>query len=124
VEVSLSVQLGAGKEVDQGSLLNEFVLLINPIVLNLLFGVSQTLVLEHLAVVGPHVGELFVLVFGISIVEYRELWTNNHGIMSDFDKANIVGNQELVMPDHSSEPIVVLPTTESGDGVNRTDIEA
>ena len=39
VEMSLRVQLGVGQEVDESSLLNEFVLLVDSVVLKLLLGV-------------------------------------------------------------------------------------
>ena len=113
VEVSLRVQLGVGQEVDESSLLNEFVLLVDSVVLELLLGVLESDVLGHLAAVGPHVSKLLILVVGVGIVKDGELWTNNHGVMSQFDQTNIVGDKELMMPDHCSEPVVVLPSAES-----------
>lgn len=45
VEGGLGVQLAVSKEVDESSLLNKFVFSVNSIILNLLFGVSQMVVL-------------------------------------------------------------------------------
>jgi hypothetical protein len=53
MEVSLSTELGVGKEVNESSLLNEFVFLVNSIILELLFGVYKMLVLNHLNVISP-----------------------------------------------------------------------
>ena len=122
MEAGLSSELGVSEEVDESSLLNELVFLINSVVLQLLLGVSQVLVLNHLGGVRPHVGQLSEFVLGIDIVENGELWTDEVGEMSNLDVTKIVGKEELMMPDHSSKPIVVLPTAESRDGVNRSNV--
>lgn len=70
MEVSLSTELGVGEEVNESSLLNEFVFLVNSIILELLFGVSKMLVLDHLNVISPLVGHLLELVSRVYIVEY------------------------------------------------------
>jgi hypothetical protein len=77
--MSLGVELAVGQEVSQGSLLDKFVLFVNSIVLELLFGVYEVLVLSHLSHVSPHVGKLLVLVVGVDVVEDRELWTEDIG---------------------------------------------
>ena len=59
------------------------------------------------------VTELFVLVVGIHIVEGSEFWTEEVGEMSDLQMTNIQSNKELMMPDHSSKPVVMLPSAES-----------
>lgn len=122
VEAGLSSELGAGEEVDESSLLNELVFLVNSVVLQLFLGVSQELVLGHLGLVSPLVGHLSEFVSRINIVENGELWTNKVSEMFNLDVSKIVSKEELMMPDHGSEPVVVFPTAESGDGVDRSDI--
>jgi hypothetical protein len=70
MEVSLSTELGVGKEVNESSLLNVLVFLVNSIILELLFGVSKMLVLDHLNVISPLVGQLLELVCRVHIIEY------------------------------------------------------
>ena len=118
MEVGLGIKLRVCEEVDQSSLLNKFVLTINTVVLKLFFGVSQCLVLNHFSMISPLVAKLLVFIVGICVVEDRELGTQKHGEVTDFHLANIVGNQEFMMPDHSSEPVIVLPTSHSRHGVN------
>ena len=118
VERSLGVELGVGEEVDEGSLLNILVFLVNSVILQLLLSVSQVLVLNHLGGISPHVGQLSELVLTVDIVENGELWTDEVGEVSNLNVTKIVSKEELMMPDHGSEPVVVFPTTESRDGVD------
>ena len=113
VEVDLSVELGVGEEVHKCSLFDRFVLSIDAVVLKLLLGVSQVLILHHLALIGPLVAELAVLVVSVHIIEHGELWTNEVSEMTDFNQTNIEGNEELMMPDHCTKPVVVFPTAKS-----------
>lgn len=122
MEVGFSIKLGVGKEVDQSSLLYEFVFTIDTVVLKLLFGVSKMLSLYHLNLIGPLVGELVIFVSGVDVVEYGELGSWEEGEVTDLNESNVVSYEVLVMPDHSSEPVVVLPATESRDHVDRCDV--
>ena len=113
MEVGLCIKLRVGEEVNQSSLLDKLVLSINSVVLKLFFGVSQCLVLNHLSLISPLVAKLLVLIVRISIVEDRELGTQEHGEVTNLHLTDVVGNKELMMPDHCSEPVVVLPTSKS-----------
>jgi len=124
VEIGLSVELGVCQEVLKSSLLDKLVLAVNTVVLKLLLGVSHMLVLHHLALVSPLVAELAVLIVSVHIVEHGELGSNEVCEVTDLNQTNVEGNEELVMPDHSTEPVVVLPAAESGDGVDRSNIES
>ena len=123
MEVGLSIELRVGEEVDKSSLLDRFILTINTVVLKLLLGVSQMLVLDHLDLISPLVTKLAVLIVSVHIVEHGELWTNEVSKVTNLNQTNVEGNKELVMPDHSSEPVIVLPTTKSRDGVDRSDVK-
>ena len=90
----------------------------------MLLGVSQVLVLNHLGGISPHVGQLSELILTVDIVENGELWTDEVGEMSNLNVSKVVGKEELMMPDHGSEPVVVLPTTESRDGVDRGNVSS
>lgn len=123
VEVGFGIELRVGQEVDEGSLLDRLVLSIDTVIFELLLGVSQVLVLFHLNSVGPLVGELSVLVVRESVVENSEFGTDEVGEMTDFEVSNEVSNQVLMMPDHTSQPIVVLPTAKSTDSVDRGNVK-
>ena len=43
--------------------------------------------------------------------------------MSDLSVTKIEANEVLVVPDHGSEPLVVGPASESGDGVDGSNVE-
>jgi len=123
MEVGLSIELRVSEEVDESSLLDRFILTVNTVVLKLLLGVSQMLVLDHLDLISPLVTKLTVLIVSVHIVEHGELWTNEVSKVTNLDQTNVECNKELVMPDHSSEPVIVLPTTKSRDGVDRSDVK-
>lgn len=123
VEVGLGTHLGVGEEVDQGSLLDELVLLIDPTELELVLGELEVVVLHHLDGVSPLVRELGVLVSGVGVVEHRELGAREESEVLDLDVANVIGEEELVMPNHSSQPVVVLPTAEPRDSVDGSDVK-
>ena len=118
VEGGLSVQLAVGKEVDEGPLLDKLVLSVDSVLLELLLGVAEVLVLLHFGAVSPHVGHLDVLVVGVGIVKDGELGTNHESEVPYLNPSDVKSDKELVVPDHSSKPIVVLPTSESGDSVD------
>lgn len=118
VEVGFSIKLRVGQEVDESSLLDCFVLLVDTVVLELLLGMSQMLILSHLSFISPLVGQLSILVVGVSVVEDREFGTDEIREVTNLKVTNVVSNQELVMPDHSSQPIIVFPTAKSTDCVD------
>lgn len=43
--------------------------------------------------------------------------------MSDFNITDIKGNKELVMEDECSQPVVMIPSTHSGDGTDRSNVK-
>jgi len=81
------------------------------------------LVLGHLGFISPLVCQLAVLVVSVHIVERGKLWTDKVCEVTNLNQTNIEGNEELMMPDHSSEPVIMLPTTKSRDGVDRCDVK-
>jgi len=113
MEVSLSIELAVGQEVSESSLLNKLILFVDSVILELFFSASQMLVLDHLDIVSPLVGKLLVLVVGVDVVEDGELWTNEEREMPSLNKTDVKTKEHLVMPDHSSEPIIVFPTAHS-----------
>mmetsp|Transcript_19494 Transcript_19494/g.29959 ORF Transcript_19494/g.29959 Transcript_19494/m.29959 type:complete len:203 (+) Transcript_19494:488-1096(+) len=123
MEVGLGINLRVGEEVDERSLLDEFVLLVNSVVLDLLLGEAQVLVLGHLSLVSPGVGHLLQLVARVDIIEDRELRTHEVSEVSNLNVAKVEGNEELVMPDHASKPVVVLPAAKSRDSVDRSNVK-
>lgn len=123
VEMSLGIKLGVSEEVDQGSLLNEFVFFINSAILELFFCFSQVLVLNHLGRISPLVGELSVFISRVDIVEDWELWSDEVSEMSNLNITEIETNEELVMPDHSSQPVIMFPSSESWNSVNWSNIK-
>jgi len=91
VEMSLGVELAVGQEVSEGSLLDEFVLFVNSVILELLFGVFEVIALGHLSGVSPLVGKLSELVVGVDVVEHREFWTNEVSEVTKLDVTKVQG---------------------------------
>ncbi len=56
-------------------------------------------------------------------VKDRELGTNHESKVSNLDPAHVECDEELVMPDHGTEPVVVFPPSETRDGVDGADVE-
>lgn len=123
VEGSLSVQLTVGEEVDESSLLDKLILLIYSSVLDLLLRVSKMLTLSHLDIIGPLTSHLLELILGVDVVEDCEFWSNNIGKVTELNVTEVERNEELVMPDHRSEPVVVTPSSHSGDGDDGSNIQ-
>lgn len=123
MEVLFKIQLLVSKEVNKSSLLYEIIFSVKSDVLHLFLSVSEMFELFFLAYVSPHAGELLSFISGIDIIEHSELGTNEVGEVSDFDVSKIEANQELVMPDQTSEPFVVGPSSESGNSVDGSDVE-
>ncbi len=115
MEMLFNIELLVGEIVDQRSLLYEVVLSLDSNVVHLLFGVHEMLGLFLFGNISPHGAELLSLVSRVHVVEHGKLGSEEVSEMSDFDVSEIEGNQELVMPDHTSEPFVVGPSSESRD---------
>lgn len=122
VEVCLSSHLRRRQEVDQRSLLDELVLVVDSLELELLLGEFEVLVLLHLNSVSPLVAQLSILISRVSVVEDGELGSREEREVLDLRVADVVRHQELVMPDHRTKPVVVLPTAKARDGVDRSNV--
>jgi len=116
VETSLGSQLLVGQEVDQGSVLDKGVFLVKSGVFELLSGVSQMVVLNQFDCISPLVGKLKKLVLGIDTIENREFGTNQVGKMSHFGETNIESDKELMLEEHTFNPVVGLPSATLEDG--------
>lgn len=122
VEVVLDLSTGAAEEVDHSSLLDEVVLSVETHVLHLLLGVDEMSHLELLSHISPLGSELLGLVSSVCIVENSKLGTGKPSEVTGLDVTEIEGDQELVMEDHTSDPLVVGPTSEAGDRDNGADV--
>lgn len=118
-----STKLWVCEEVDQCSLFNKLVFFVDSVVFKLFFGVSQMLILDHFATISPLICELGVFISWVDIVENWELWTNEISEMSYLNITKEKSNKEFMMPDHSSQPIVMFPSSKSWDGVNGSNIQ-
>jgi len=61
--------------------------------------------------VSPLHTELLGLIAGVNVVEDGKLRSDEPGKVSCLDVSQIEREQELVMPDHISDPFVVGPST-------------
>lgn len=111
MEVSFNVELFVGKIVNESSLLDEVVFALDSQVFDLLLGVSQVRGLFLLGNIRPHGSQLLSLVSGVNIVEYREFGTNEVSEVTDLSISKVEGDQEFMMPDHTSDPFVVRPSS-------------
>lgn len=122
MESCLSVQFAVCQEVDEWSLLDILVLLVDSLVLDLFLGVSQVLVLGGLSSVHPHVHHLLELVLGVNAVKHWELWAEEVGKVSDLDITDVEGEQELMVEDQGSQPVVVFKAAHIRHSHDRRDI--
>lgn len=111
MEMVLNIELFICEVVNEGSLLNIIVLSIDSYVLHLFFGVSQMSKLLLLGNISPHAAKLLGLISCVHIVEDCELRTNKVGEVSDFDVTKVECNQILVMEYHTTNPLIVGPTS-------------
>ena len=79
----------------------------NSDVLKLLSSWSQMDELLFFANISPLSSELLSLISSVHIVEGGELWTKEISEMSSFNISKIESNQIFVMPDQSSNPLIV-----------------
>jgi len=114
--VVLEVGSGVGEEVDHSTFLDEIVLLVESNVLHLFLGVGKVGHLLLLANVGPLGAELLHLVHGVHVVEDGELGAWEPEEVADLSPAEVEANHELVVEDHASDPLVVGPAAELGNG--------
>lgn len=122
VEVEFQVELLVGEVVDERPLFNVVVFSSDVHVLQLLLGVDQVGSLLLLESVSPHGVELLTLVPAVDIVEDGELGSQEVGEVSDFNVTEVEANEELVVEDHASEPLVVVPASQSGDGGDSSNV--
>ena len=123
MEVTLKSNTGVGQEVDKSSLLDEVVFRVDAHVLDLLLGRHEPLHLGLLSLISPLGNELLGLVAGVDVVEVGELGTNDEGEVADLSNTQVESKDVLVMEDHSSDPLVVGPSTHAGEGGDGTDVE-
>lgn len=110
------------KEVDHGSLLDEIILIVETNVLDLLFGVyemAHLLLFDHIC---PLRVQLLSFVASIGVVEDGKLGTGHEDKVARLNVAQVEGDKEFVVEDHTSDPLVVRPASEAGDRNDRTDV--
>ena len=115
VHVTLESISRVAQEVDESTLLDEVVLVVDAHILHLFLSVDEMGGLDLLNGVSPLVAQLLGLVARVDVVENGELGSEEHGEVTGLNVADIPGEEELVMEDHSTEPFVVGPGTETGD---------
>lgn len=113
MEVSLHIKLFVSQIVDQSSLLNEIIFTLKSDIFDLLLRMSQVFVLFFLAHISPHSCELLGFVSGVNIVENCELWTKEVSEVADFSISKVEGNEIFMMPNHTSDPLIVRPSSKS-----------
>jgi len=107
------------EEVGESSLLDELVFFVDADVLHLFLGVSEVSLLDFFGGVGPLGAKLLGLITRVDVVEDSELGTEHVGEVSDLNEPDVHGNQELVVEDESTDPLVVRPATHSRDRADR-----
>lgn len=123
VEIGLSRHLCVSQEVNQCSLLNEFVFVVNAVEFKLLLGKFEVFVLHHFDRISPLVAKLSVLISRVGVVEDGELGAREPGEVFDLSVADVVSDQEFMMPNHSTQPIIVLPAAKARDRVDGRNVQ-
>jgi len=123
VHVMLEVGSGVGEEVDKSSLFDEVVLLVDANVLDLLLRGGQVLHLHLFNVISPLGDELLALISRVHVVEVSELGSDHEREVTSLRDTQVQCKDVLVMEDHTSNPLVVGPATEAGEGGDGADVE-
>ena len=79
--------------------------------------------LSLLTSVSPLTSELLGLVESVSVVEVGELGSEHEGEVSNLHVADEPAHQELMVPDHAANPLVVGPSSESRQRCDGTNVE-
>ena len=111
------------KEVNQSTLFHKVIFFIDAYVFHLLLGLLKVLHLSLFTGVSPLASELLGLIESVGIVEIGEFWSKHEGEVSDLHVANEPAHQKFVMPDHSTDPFIIGPSSHSRQGSNGTNIE-
>jgi hypothetical protein len=115
VEVVLEIDTGVSEEVNEGTLLNEIVFLIEAYICHLFFGLDKMdrcLCFNNIRPLGT---QLLQLVSGVNVVESGEFWTWEPVEVTNFCVTKVITDHEFVMENHISNPLVVRPSTHSSD---------
>jgi hypothetical protein len=107
MEVVLKFRARVGQEVNECSFFYEIVLFIKANVFKLLLSVDK---MDHLLFfdnISPLHAELLGLIASVDVVEYGKLRSNKPSKVSSFDVTKVESKQELVMPDHVSDPFIM-----------------
>lgn len=122
MEVILKVSTTLGQVVDQSALLYKVVFLVNANVLNLLLGLTKVDGLLLLNNIGPLGSELLKLVTRVGVVENSKFGSGQPGKVAHLNVTQVEGNQELVVENHTTDPLVVGPATKTRDGADGGDV--
>lgn len=72
--------------------------------------------------IGPLGIELLSLVASVSVVEDGELGAGHEHKVARLNVTEVKGDQEFVVEDHASDPLVVGPASEAGDRNDSADV--
>ena len=122
MEVSLEVRARSCHVVDEGSLLDEVVFTVDVNILNLLLGLAQVHGLGLLNHISPLRSKLSHLVSSVLVVEDGEFGTGQPSEMTNLNVAKIEGNEELVVEDHTTDPLIVRPSAQARNGADGGDV--
>jgi len=84
--------------------------------------VDQVAHLDLLSNISPLGSELSVFVASENVVEDSELGTEHEGEVSELNVAEVDSEEILVVENHVTDPLVVGPTSKTGDGGDGTNI--
>ena len=73
--------------------------------------------------ISPHVAKLLGLISSVNIIEGGELGTKEVSEMSDFNISKVESKKIFVMPDHTSDPFIVRPSSKSCNTVDCANVE-
>jgi hypothetical protein len=115
VEMITKAILLVNEEISKSSLLDKVIFIVDSHVFHLLFGGSEEFSLDHFSCISPLGAHLLHFITRIHVVERSELGSHHECEMSDFTETNVPSDKELVMEDHTSNPFIMRPSSQSGN---------
>lgn len=123
MEVVLEVHSWWSQVIDESSLFNKVILVINADIFDLLLWRSQVLHLLLFANISPLTTKLLGLISRINVIEDSKFGTWQEAEVTEFNISEICGNNELVVENHSANPLIVRPRTHSRNRADWSNVE-
>ena len=73
-------------------------------------------------IISPLVAHLLEFIIRVDSIEDGEFWTRHESVMTHLSKSDIPAHEELMVEDHTPDPFIVRPSSQSRKRGDRTDV--